>query len=82
MHAQTVALTRSRCQGGASNPPDTYRGYLNEGGLWAERVGAHLPGFPDLLWKSGTPLTGGGVKGAGVNFYRTTFNLVRSASHR
>ncbi|KAF8078179.1 glycoside hydrolase family 35 protein [Lyophyllum atratum] len=62
-------------QGGAANAPDTFRGYLNEGGLYAERVGAHLPGFPDSSWVTGSPLTGGGVSGAGINFYRTTFNL-------
>ncbi|KDR78586.1 hypothetical protein GALMADRAFT_244026 [Galerina marginata CBS 339.88] len=62
-------------QGGAANTPDTFRGYLNEGGLYAERIGAHLPGFPDSTWASGTPFSGGGVKGAGVNFFRTTFNL-------
>ena len=52
------------------------RGYLNEGGLYAERIGAHLPGFDDSKWASGTPLSGGGVRGAGVNFYRTTFSFV------
>ncbi|KAF9472855.1 glycoside hydrolase family 35 protein [Pholiota conissans] len=62
-------------QGGAAGAPDTFRGYLNEGGLYAERIGAHLPGFPDASWVNGTPLTGGGLKGAGVNFYRTTFDL-------
>jgi len=62
-------------QGGAANTPDTFRGYLNEGGLYAERIGAHLPGFPDTAWATGTPFSGGGVKGAGVNFFRTTFNL-------
>ncbi|KAG8749539.1 hypothetical protein FRC12_013372 [Ceratobasidium sp. 428] len=61
--------------GGSGNNPDKYRGYLNEGGLYAERIGAHLPGFPDSNWTSGTPLAGGGVKSAGVNFYRTTFNV-------
>lgn len=61
--------------GGSGNNPDKFRGYLNEGGLYAERIGAHLPGFPDSYWTSGTPLAGGGVKGAGVNFYRTTFNV-------
>ncbi|KAK7686364.1 hypothetical protein QCA50_010588 [Cerrena zonata] len=61
-------------QGGASNAPDTYRGYLNEGGLYAERIGAHLPGFPDQAWPSGSPVSDG-VNGAGVNFYRTTFDL-------
>ena len=52
------------------------RGYLNEGGLYAERIGAHLPGFDDSKWASDTPLSGGGVRGAGVNFYRTTFSFV------
>ncbi|KAJ7695959.1 glycoside hydrolase family 35 protein [Mycena rosella] len=59
--------------GGAANAPDTFRGYLNEGGLWAERIGAHLPGFPDDSWASGSPLSG--VSKAGINFYRTTFDL-------
>ncbi|KAJ7432340.1 glycoside hydrolase family 35 protein [Mycena latifolia] len=59
--------------GGAANAPDTFRGYLNEGGLWAERIGAHLPGFPDASWASGSPLSG--VSKAGINFYRTTFEL-------
>jgi hypothetical protein len=62
-------------QGGAGHNPDIYRGYLNEGGLYAERIGAHLPGFPDADWQTGSPMKNG-VKGAGINFYRTTFNLV------
>jgi hypothetical protein len=49
---------------------------LNEGGLYAERIGAHLPGFDDSEWADGTPLSGGGISEAGVNFYRTTFDLV------
>ncbi len=61
-------------QGGAASTPDTFRGYLNEGGLYAERIGAHLPGYPDTNWQEGSPLEG--VKGVGINFYRTTFNLV------
>jgi len=52
------------------------RGYLNEGGLYAERIGAHLPGFPDTTWTSANPTTHG-VAGAGINFYRTTFDLVK-----
>uniref|UniRef100_A0A8H7XSU3 Beta-galactosidase domain-containing protein n=1 Tax=Psilocybe cubensis TaxID=181762 RepID=A0A8H7XSU3_PSICU len=71
----TVSFTTDTWKGGAANTPDTFRGYLNEGGLYAERVGAHLPDFPDASWADGTPLTGGGVKGAGVNFFRTTFDL-------
>ncbi|KAJ3561176.1 hypothetical protein NP233_g10355 [Leucocoprinus birnbaumii] len=61
-------------QGGAANAPDTFRGYLNEGGLYAERIGAHLPDFPDTAWVSASPITNG-VSGAGINFYRTTFDL-------
>ncbi|KAG7094115.1 hypothetical protein E1B28_007729 [Marasmius oreades] len=60
-------------QGGAANTPDTFRGYLNEGGLYAERIGAHLPGFPDDTWSEGSPLDG--ITKAGINFYRTTFDL-------
>ncbi|KAF4569577.1 hypothetical protein EYR40_008555 [Pleurotus pulmonarius] len=60
-------------QGGAKEAPDSFRGYLNEGGLYAERIGAHLPGFPDDSWSSGSPTTG--LKKAGINFYRTSFNL-------
>ncbi|KII85955.1 glycoside hydrolase family 35 protein [Plicaturopsis crispa FD-325 SS-3] len=56
-------------QGGAANAPDTLRGYLNEGGLYAERIGAHLPGYPDSSWATGDLVT----QSAGVNFFRTSF---------
>ncbi|KAJ7589475.1 glycoside hydrolase family 35 protein [Mycena floridula] len=59
-------------QGGAANAPDTFRGYLNEGGLYGERVGAHLPEFSDSTWTSVTSLS---IAQAGVNFFRTSFNL-------
>jgi len=62
--------------GGSSSNPDKYRGYLNEGGLYAERIGAHLPHFDDSAWQTGSPLDG--VKGAGVNFYRTRFSFADS----
>jgi hypothetical protein len=50
---------------------------FSEGGLYAERIGAHLPGFPDLAWSNGSPLAsaGGGLTAPGVNFYRTKFSL-------
>ncbi|KAH8834879.1 glycoside hydrolase family 35 protein [Flagelloscypha sp. PMI_526] len=60
-------------QGSAKNAADMFRGYLNEGGLYGERVGAHLPGFPTTDWVVGSPMEG--LKSAGVNFYRTTFDL-------
>ncbi|KAG9316763.1 glycoside hydrolase family 35 protein [Chiua virens] len=52
---------------------DTTRGPLNEGGLYGERVGWHLPGFPDDTWDQVSPTTG--ISEAGVRFYRTTFTL-------
>ncbi|KAJ7134399.1 glycoside hydrolase family 35 protein [Mycena epipterygia] len=69
----TFSWTLQGNLGGAANAPDTFRGYINEGGLWAERIGAHLPGFPDDSWAVGSPLSG--VSKAGINFYRTTFEL-------
>ncbi|KAJ3994765.1 glycoside hydrolase family 35 protein [Lentinula boryana] len=60
-------------QGGAADAPDTFRGYLNEGGLYTERIGAHLPGYPDDTWATGSPLAG--LSQAGINFYRTNFDL-------
>ncbi|TDL19485.1 glycoside hydrolase family 35 protein [Rickenella mellea] len=53
---------------------DEVRGPLNEGGLWFERVGAHLPGYDDSKWTANcSPLTG--ITAAGIRAYRTTFNL-------
>lgn len=56
-----------------SSFPDNVRGITNEGGLYGERLGWHLPNFPSSSWASGSPLIGN--TGAGVRFYRTTFNL-------
>ncbi|KAF3921690.1 Beta-galactosidase [Orbilia brochopaga] len=52
---------------------DLERGPYNEGGLYAERQGWHLPGFDDSDWSAGTPLKG--LKEPGVAFYRATFDL-------
>ncbi|KAF9268257.1 glycoside hydrolase family 35 protein [Marasmius fiardii PR-910] len=52
---------------------DKSRGPLNEGGLFAERQGWHLPGFDDRKWNSSEPTDG--ISQAGVAFYRTTFDL-------
>jgi len=54
---------------------DRTRGPLNEGGLYAERQGYHLPGAPTSGWKDspGGPLSG--VTAPGVQFYATTFDL-------
>ena len=52
---------------------DPVRGTYNEGGLHAERLGWHLPGFDDGEWESGTPPDG--FDGAGARFYRTVVPL-------
>ena len=52
---------------------DKTPGPLNEGGLFAERMGYHLPNPPSASWKKGKPT--GGLKEAGVAFYTTSFEL-------
>jgi hypothetical protein len=53
---------------------DRVRGPANEGGLWAERQGYHLPNPPTDDWEdSKGPIDG--ISKAGVAFYSTTFNL-------
>jgi len=58
--------------GGESNI-DPVRGPYNEGGLHAERMGWHLPNFPDSSWSSSTPEIG--LSEAGAKFYRTVAKL-------
>jgi beta-galactosidase GanA len=59
--------------GGDTTMLDPLRGALNEGGMAAERLGWHLPGFNDSKWAAGSPSTG--FTGAGVKFYRTVVPL-------
>jgi hypothetical protein len=60
---------------------DRTRGPLNEGGLYAERQGYHLPGAPSSNWANSThgPMTG--VTAPGVSFYSTTFDLDMPAGY-
>lgn len=58
---------------GGEDYVDNSRGPLNEGGLYAERQGWHLPGFDDSKWKNGRPTDG--ISAPGVQFYRTAFDL-------
>jgi len=55
------------------NHPDTVRKIYNEGGLYGERAGWHLPGYDDSLWEERTPFQG--IAQPGVGFFRTTFQL-------
>ncbi|KAJ0419172.1 putative beta-galactosidase [Aspergillus carlsbadensis] len=53
---------------------DLSRGPLNEGALYAERQGLHLPGAPVEGWGSRSPVQQG-MKHPGVGFFTTTFDL-------
>jgi Beta-galactosidase, domain 2/Beta-galactosidase jelly roll domain/Beta-galactosidase, domain 3 len=61
----------------AGAPPsiDPVRGPMNEGGLHAERMGWHLPGFDakTSVWTASSPSDG--LSSAGIRLYRTTFAL-------
>lgn len=50
------------------------RGPLNEGALYPERNGFHLPSSPTESWASGAG-PASGLSKAGVRFYQTTFTL-------
>ncbi|KAI0278189.1 glycoside hydrolase family 35 protein [Russula aff. rugulosa BPL654] len=61
--------------GGYTSFPDTTRGVLNEGGLFAERVGWHLPGFDTSGWVERDFSAGLPNGDAGIGFFVTTFPL-------
>ncbi|KAH7885531.1 glycoside hydrolase family 35 protein [Phlebopus sp. FC_14] len=61
--------------GGYTNYPDKVRGVLNEGGLYGERQGWHLPGFDTSSWISRDLSDGLPNSAAGVGFFVTTFDL-------
>ena len=46
---------------------DKTRGPLNEGGVYAERQGWHLPSAPVEHWPKKSPFEG--INAAGVGFY-------------
>ncbi|MEN3310186.1 MAG: hypothetical protein V7603_6388 [Micromonosporaceae bacterium] len=60
-----------RIQGnqGGEDITDTVRGAVNNGGLYGERAGWYLPGYPDRNW----PVAATGVPG--TSWYRTEFKL-------
>ncbi|KAJ7125804.1 glycoside hydrolase family 35 protein [Mycena crocata] len=61
--------------GGYTGFLDKTRGVFNEGGLFGERKGWHLPGFDTSSWISRDLATGLPGGSAGVGFFVTTFNL-------
>ena len=54
---------------------DKVRGVLNEGGLYGERMGWHLPGFNTSSWVLRDLSEGLPNSAAGVGFFVTTFDL-------
>ncbi|THH31612.1 hypothetical protein EUX98_g2597 [Antrodiella citrinella] len=61
--------------GGYTGYPDKTRGIFNEGGLFGEREGWHLPGFDTSSWTSRSFDQGLPSGKAGVGFFVTTFDL-------
>lgn len=68
-----------RIQGnlGGEQPVDSARGPLNVGGLYGERHGWYLPGYPDATWRPVSLPDRWSARGLppGVGWYRTTFML-------
>ena len=64
-----------RIQGnlGGENIADPARGVMNNGGLFGERHGWFLPGYPDGNWANATVPAPTAM--SGTSWYRTTFNL-------
>ena len=64
-----------RIQGnlGGENIADTARGIQNVGGLYGERLGWYLPGYPDGDWTTTTVPASTAM--SGTAWYRTTFGL-------
>ena len=58
---------------GGENYQDRARGPLNEGGLYAERQGYHLPEPPSQDWTTASPFDG--ITAPGVGLYTTSFDL-------
>jgi beta-galactosidase GanA len=58
---------------GGEQPADPVRGATNNGGLYGERTGWHLPGYPDRGWQ--TRSVPDDTARAGTSWYRTTFDL-------
>lgn len=73
-HPQTDITWKVTGNLGGEDYADQTRGPLNEGALYAERQGYHLPSPPSETWVPRNPVTEG-VDGAGVWFFATDFAL-------
>ncbi|KAJ0108291.1 hypothetical protein J7T55_005268 [Diaporthe amygdali] len=73
-HAQSDITWRLTGNVGGEDYFDLSRGPRNEGAMFAERQGYHLPGAPLQGMETKSPITKG-VEGVGIEFYATTFEL-------
>lgn len=71
-----MAFDQWKIQGNAGGERniDPVRGPMNEGGLYGERLGWHLPGFDTEKWEEASP-TKDGVQSAGIKWFTTSFDL-------
>ncbi|KAI4711240.1 hypothetical protein J4E89_003805 [Alternaria sp. Ai002NY15] len=71
-----ISFDQWKIQGNAGGERniDSVRGPMNEGGLYGERLGWHIPGFDTSSWEDASP-TADGVQGAGIRWFTTTFSL-------
>ncbi|MFF2937555.1 beta-galactosidase [Streptomyces mirabilis] len=60
---------------GGEDPVDTARGAYDNGGLYGERSGWSLPGYPDGGWARTTLAAATATAHPGVRWYRTTARL-------
>lgn len=73
-HLQTDISWKVTGNLGGEDYVDKTRGPLNEGALFAERQGYHLPAPPSDAWESKNPVSDG-VGGAGIGLFVTSFDL-------
>ena len=73
-HAQSDVKWKMTGNLGGQSYRDLARGPRNEGAMFAERQGYHLPRPPNANWKSSNPVENG-ISAAGVGFYTTSFEL-------
>lgn len=73
-HTQTPITWKMTGNLGGENYLDKVRGPRNEGAMYAERQGYHLPNPPSNDWKTSSPFSEG-MNGPGVAFYSTSFKL-------
>lgn len=74
LHDGSFSQWKIQGNAGGDQNIDPIRGPMNEGGLYGERLGWHLPGFDTSKWAKASPVTDG-VKGAGIKWFTTTFKL-------